>query len=111
MYIDKYSGKKYTQKQIDINTSRAKKQLRANHREEFGAEYCKHCFELNQSEGFIPPNTLEYTTIDCSHIISVDKCKKEGFIEMIWSLYNMELLCRFHHIEFEDSLKSLHFRE
>ena len=110
MYIDKHSGKKYTQEEIDKKLSQSKAAYRLLQREDYYTtkNFCEHCKAKYDEIGLIPPETLEYQIIDVSHIKSIRKCKDEGEIELIWTYENYTLLCRKHHIEYEDSQKSLH---
>lgn len=112
-YIDKHSGVKYSQKEIDENTRKAKVKYREIQIMDFdsGVNFCEECYRLHQEEGFIPPKTMEYKIIDVSHEKSVQQCKNEGLIEKVWDFRNFKLLCRKHHDEHHDSEKSLHFSE
>jgi hypothetical protein len=112
-YTDIHSGEKYTQQQIDHNTKKAKNKYREVQKMDYEMpiNFCEKCSEIWEDEQIPPPNKMDYKLIDISHLKSVQQCKNDGEIEKIWDFRNIELLCRFHHIEFENSQKSLHFRE
>ena len=112
-YEDKISGVKYSQKEIDENTRKAKKKYRAIQIMDYdsGKNFCENCYIRYVEEGLKPPNKMEYKIIDVSHIQSVQSCKNEGLIEKIWDFRNFELLCRWHHLEHEDNQKNMSFSE
>lgn len=112
-YQDKISGVRYSQKEIDENTRKAKIKYRDIQKMDYDTNknFCETCFTLHEEEMIIPPNKMEYKIIDVSHIQSVQSCKNEGLIEKIWDFRNFELLCRKHHLEHEDSQKNMSFSE
>lgn len=72
-------GTRVTQGQIDRNIRKAKIQLLSNCKEEHGYIFCQEC------------KHNDCKPVDCSHNISVDKCKKSGKTELCWDINNMKL--------------------
>ena len=110
-YTDRHSGKTYTSKEIEVLTAKAKKQKRLKNIERYDAPTCERCFELWVNKDIEPLDEMQYKILDCSHIKSVQNCKNYSDIELIFSLENMEILCRHHHVEHENNQKSLYFRK
>ncbi len=79
------NGERVEKSTIDYRVREAKKQVLDNQLKEHGYNFCKEC---GRSAGM---------PLDCSHIISVDRCQKEGRSELAWDITNVEVLCRFHH--------------
>lgn len=79
------TGETFNQQQVERRISEAKRMKSQQHVEEFG-QY--HCTGLNK-------NVSE--KIDCSHTISVDDCKKFGFVELAWDLGNIIMESRTAH--------------
>lgn len=90
------TGEKFTQTQIDYKIRKAKKKKIEQFMDEYGYTFCEDCKIFN-------------TIIDCSHDISVDKCKKNGKLELAWDVNNITLRCRKCH-EKHDKL-NLKFNE
>ncbi len=67
---------------IDRNVRMAKAKKLSQQRDEIGYNVCEKC-HLNTD---IP--------IDCSHIISVDECQKQGKSELAWDLENFQIFGR-----------------
>jgi hypothetical protein len=42
--------------------------------------------------------------IDCAHLVSIDKCQKEGKVELAFDIKNIQLLCRHHHQEYDKNI-------
>jgi hypothetical protein len=101
MYTDKHSGKKYTQQQIDFNYSKSRKSLLRVQRDIYGYNFCIECKNQHDQNGIIPPDEMEFKLLDCSHIKSRQQCKNDSEIEKIWSVDNLQILCRHHHTEFD----------
>lgn len=95
-YTDKYSGERYTQKQIEKHLHNSKAELLSLQRENYGWNFCVECSELAQ-QGVRIPDDLEHKTITCAHIKSVKKCKDDSEIERIWDVKNMIPECLYHH--------------
>lgn len=76
------SGKRYTSAQIDSRIRRAKEQKMIHFVAEHGFIFCEDC------------KRSDLKPIDCSHDISVDKCKKNGQVEKAWDVNNITLRCR-----------------
>lgn len=94
-YIDIYSGESYTSRDIDRETKKAKGVLVNVQLLEFGYNFCEdenHAENIKGKEDWI-----EAKWIDCSHEISVKKCKETGEIEAIFDINNMKLRCRICH--------------
>lgn len=45
--------------------------------------------------------------LDCSHNISVKECQETGRSELAYDVKNITVLCRQHHIEFENNRKKI----
>lgn len=99
-YTDKYSGVKYSQREIDINLRIAKQELIDIQKEEHGWNFCVKCAEEAEDGGIIE-NDMAHSLLDCSHNKPVKKCKEDSEIEKIWDVNNMTILCRYHHAEYD----------
>ena len=78
------TGEKYNQSQIDRKIRQAKKKKIDDFVYENGFLFCEDC----------------KTTVgrfDCSHQLSVDKCKKLGQFEKAWNVDNIKIRCRTCH--------------
>jgi hypothetical protein len=83
-YTDKHSGIVYNSAQIERYNSKAKKELFQRQRDEYGYNFCEKC-KRNLSGNII---------LNASHNQSKAWCLKNGEIELIWDLENMEILCQ-----------------
>ncbi len=70
-------GTRVTQRQIDDRVIKAKRQVLDMQFYEIGYNVCTDCMQNN----CIP--------IDCAHLISVDKAKKQGKTEQCWNVFNI----------------------
>jgi 5-methylcytosine-specific restriction endonuclease McrA len=89
-YTDRSSGQKYSQHQIDRYIGRACKILFYNQRDEYGYNFCEKCKKNHTS-----------VKLDCSHIKSRKKCKEDGEIKKLWSMDNLQVLCRDCHKKYD----------
>jgi hypothetical protein len=76
-------GTRYTQSQIERKIREAKQNVLDKQLLESGYNYCVDC----KSNGM-------NTYLDCSHTLSVDKCKKDGCVELSWCESNIRIRCR-----------------
>ena len=82
-------GNAYTQAEVNYNIREAKKIKIEQFREEHGYLFCEDC-GVNEQNSF---------KLDCSHEISVKKCKEMKKIELAWDTNNIKLRCRECHLE------------
>jgi hypothetical protein len=75
-------GQKVSQSTIDRKITQAKAMKIEIMKNEYGYVFCEEC-GINGG-----------TYLDCSHDISVDKCKKYGMTELAWSVKNITIRCR-----------------
>ncbi|MBS9774733.1 MAG: hypothetical protein KGV59_06215 [Tenacibaculum sp.] len=75
-------GSRLEQKQIDKLIRKAKKIKVQNQFDEFGYNFCEECGISNG------------TFLDCSHDISVKKCKENGKTEQAFNVGNITIRCR-----------------
>lgn len=80
-------GTRVTQGQIDRNIRKAKIQLISNCKDKYGYVFCQEC------------KRNDCRPVDCSHNISIDKCKKEGKTELCWDISNLILRGRLCHLK------------
>lgn len=74
-------GVRYTTAQVNKRVSDTKAKFVEEFRDNHGYHFCESC---KKSTG---------VRLTCSHILSVDYCKKEGMTEVAWDINNLELLC------------------
>lgn len=77
------TGERFTSKRIDelIRQAKAFKLLIQVDISDYN--FCEQCGKNGQN-----------TRLDCSHDISVKKCKDEGRAELAWAVSNITILCR-----------------
>lgn len=82
-------GNKISKGQIDRKIRNAKIWLLQRQLNEHGFNFCEEC------------NVNSSAILDCSHIVSTDRCQKDPNIalEMAWDLDNLRVLCRKCHME------------
>jgi len=88
-YTDKHSGIRYSSDEIERNRRTSGRSLFERQLFDYGYNFCEKC-KVNSSQ-----------KLDPAHIKSVDWCKKNSEIEMIWSLDNQMVLCRECHKEYD----------
>jgi len=90
------TGERITKEKIDKLVRLAKSKKLENQLNEHGYNFCEQC----ANEG-LPGSAseLEIRTLDCAHILSVDRCQKMGKSELAWDVSNIRILCRAHHRE------------
>jgi len=81
------NGERLNKSVIDARVRNAKKAKIASFINEYGYIFCEEC------------KRSDLTPIDCSHIISVDQCQKQGRSELAYNVNNIRLLCRSCHIK------------
>ncbi len=74
-------GTRISKAEIDRRVRKTKAVVLENQRTEHGYNFCVDC---GRSSG----------RLDCSHIVSVDKCQKMGRAELAFDESNIEVLCR-----------------
>ena len=79
------SGERLNQSTIDNLIRKAKAKKLQNHLDEFGYIFCEKCKKSGGSY------------FDCSHNISVKKCKENGETEKAFDVDNITILCRSCH--------------
>ncbi len=82
-------GTRITQTTLDARIRKAKAKVLQKQLDAKGYISCEKCGRTNG----------DY--LDCSHIISVDKCKKLGQSELAYSVVNIRVLCRTCHQEYD----------
>lgn len=80
------TGERLTQSQIDANIRKAKAKALENQYDQYGYNFCEQCGK----------NAVG-TYLDCSHDISVKRCKEEGRSEQAWNVKNIVIRCRTCH--------------
>ncbi len=80
-------GNRWTQQQIDRKVRQAKEQKLNEFFNTHGYYVCEDCCRN------------DCKPIDCSHDISVDKCKKDGKTELAWDVENITLRGRRCHMK------------
>lgn len=80
------NGERMSKANIDANVRYAKSLVVLN-----DENYGRVCWGCGTNQ---PP-------IDCSHIISVNKCQNDGMADWAWKLENIERLCRKCHVQTE----------
>jgi len=83
-YLDSY-GKRWTSAQIEKKIHQAKVLKYTEMMDEYGYIFCEDC-ERN-----------DCTPVDMSHDISVDQCKKNGYVEKAWDVNNITMRGRTCH--------------
>ena len=83
------NGQRIAKITIDKNVRLAKQRKLKLFFDEHGFYFCEDC---GRSSG---------DRFDLSHIISVDKCQKNGESELAWSVSNLRILCRKCHKIFD----------
>ena len=76
-------GSRVTKTEIDRRVREAKRIILDAQLEEHGYNFCTMC-GINSSNAII----------DCAHVVSVDKCQKDGMAEVAWDLDNINPTCR-----------------
>ncbi len=76
------SGERISKTEIDRRVRRTKQFVIEEQRTEHGFNFCVDC---GRSGG---------VRLDCSHIVSVDKCQKIGRADLAWCDSNIEMVCR-----------------
>ena len=79
------SGERLNQSTIDNLIRKAKAKKLQNHLDDFGYIFCEKCKKSGGSY------------FDCSHNISVKKCKENGETEKAFDVDNITILCRSCH--------------
>ena len=92
------NGDRITKAEIDRKVREAKRQLIENQINDYGFNFCEECALNGQS---IDADPMKLKILDCSHILSVDKCQKAGKTEFAWDVRNLEVLCRYHHEQWD----------
>ena len=90
-YYKTSSGDRIAKSVIDSRVRKAKIKLLSNQICEHGYNFCQKC---GISSG---------VRLDCSHILSVDYCQKNGMSEKAYDVGNMEVLCRECHVVMGDN--------
>lgn len=85
------NGERMFKANIDANVRNAKFEFVAEALDE-GKNYCWACGTTGDR-------------LDCSHIISVDRCQKIGRSDLAWDKENLQLECRKCHIAWEARFK------
>jgi len=80
-------GERFNQSQIDRKVREAKQQKLEDFFNIHGYYVCEDCYRN------------DCKPIDCSHDISVDKCKKDGKTELAWDVNNITLRGRKCHMK------------
>ena len=75
-------GTRITQSEIDRQIRTSKRVLIQNQLDEYGYNFCTKC------------RKNDCKPIDCSHNVSVKKCKEISKTELAWDIQNMELVGR-----------------
>jgi hypothetical protein len=89
-YTDKTSKKRYSSLEIENKNKAAKKLARQMQIDEHGYAFCVKCMR-NTNSGDIDP----------AHIRSELWCKKNGEIELIFDVDNIQMMCRDCHREYD----------
>lgn len=76
------SGEYINQKTLDYRIRKAKSDKISKMIDDYGYIFCEDC-KLTGND-----------YIDCSHEISVDKCKKQGRSELCYDIENIKMRCR-----------------
>lgn len=79
-------GERFTQSQIDAKIRKAKEEALQNQQNNYGYNFCEQCGHNGSG-----------TRLDCSHDISVKRCKEEGRTEQAWNVKNIIIRCRSCH--------------
>lgn len=80
------TGERFTQSQIDRKITEAKAKVLEKQFDEHGYNFCEDCGHNGSG-----------TRLDCSHDISVKRCKEEGRTEQAWNTGNIVIRCRTCH--------------
>jgi len=88
-YLTTSKGERIPRSTFDYRIKKAKRQKLQEQFDEHGFNFCVKC----EKNSCIP--------IDVSHIISVDKCIKEGYPELAYSIHNMQIYGRKCHKEYD----------
>ena len=83
------AGERWTKTAIDHKIREAKQQFKEDAESEGRSRYCWACGHVK-------------TDLTCSHIISVDKCQKDGRCEEAWNTDNIQIECIDCHRETEN---------
>jgi hypothetical protein len=100
-YTDKHSQRRYTSREIETNLNKAKRVLLNMQELEHGYNFCEdknHAENIKGKEDY-----MEARIFDCSHEVSVKKCKELSEIEKIWDVNNMKIRDRICHRIFDKS--------
>ena len=73
-------GSRVSKSTIDRKTSQAKKQKLADQLDEYGHNFCMECLRN------------DCLPITVAHLLSVDRCQKEGRSELAWNPENLQIL-------------------
>lgn len=76
------TGERVSKQYIDQKVREAKAKVLQNMLDEHGYIFCSEC------------KRNDCKPVDCSHVISVDKCQKSGRAELAWSVENIKPLGR-----------------
>jgi len=96
------TGKRWNSDQIERKVSKAKGLKLEQMRDEYGYEFCQHDIGDGKICG---KNRNCGESLDCSHDISVERCKNDPTVnlELAWDVDNITIRCRFHHREWDKS--------
>ena len=86
-HITTSTGERITRSAFDARIRRAKAVKLRNFEDDHGHLFCEQCGKNEKACG----------KLDCAHIVSVDKCIKNGTPELAYDIRNLKLLCRQHH--------------
>jgi hypothetical protein len=76
------NGTRMKKSEIDRRVRHAKATKLGSQQMDYGYNFCQECGK----------NTDQ--PVDCAHVISVDRCQKEGRTELAWDLGNIRILGR-----------------
>ncbi len=91
-------GERISKTEIDHRVREVKRQKLEEQLNDYGYNFCVEC--VKKTINYLP-DSMNFRTLDCSHIKSVDECQKTGHSELAWDKDNIRILCRFHHQEYD----------
>lgn len=102
-HLEDSEGRRWNSAQIAREITKGKAIKISRHIDIWGYEFCEHEVDPstpNNIAGMCGKNASS-GYIDCSHEISVERCKNDPMIplELAWDPDNIKLRCRKHHAE------------
>jgi hypothetical protein len=92
------NGETLTRAELDRRIKWAKRKLIEEQKDYYGYNFCERSIMHN-----VEKNDLEYSILDCSHIISVKEATESGRSELCYALSNIQIICRKCHKQFDNN--------